>query len=286
MLALLVLGALWGGSFLFIRVAAHDLGPFLLVELRVGIAAAALTVFAFAARRVPKTRGLWGRMAVLGLFNAAVPFSLISAAELHLTASLAAILNSTTVLFTVFVAAAWIGSPLTRRKLLGVALGTVGVAVLVGWDPLPLSLPVLLSVAAMLGASLSYAVGAVYTKRALAGAPPMALAIGQQTVAAALMLPLAAATLPGEPPSPTVVAAVLALALLCTAVAYLLYFYLIENAGPTATSTVTLVVPVFGLIFGVVLLGEPVGIGTIIGLLTVLLSVSLVVGVRLRPAKA
>jgi drug/metabolite transporter (DMT)-like permease len=138
----------------------------------------------------------------------------------------------------------------------------------------------------MLGASLSYAVGAVYTKRALAGAPPMALAIGQQTVAAALMLPLAASTLPGEPPSPTVVAAVLALALLCTAVAYLLYFYLIENAGPTATSTVTLVVPVFGLIFGVVLLGEPVGIGTIIGLLTVLLSVSLVVGVRLRPVKA
>src|ERR671914_486176 len=162
---LILLGALWGGSFLFIRVAVPALGPFLLVELRVGLAAAALFLYALAVGSMPRIRGRWRSFLVLGFLNAAVPFSLISAAEVHLTASLAAILNSTTVMFTALVAAFWLGDPLTARKISGVLLGVVGVAVLVGWDPLPLSPIVLLSVAAVLGASLCYGVGGVFTKR-------------------------------------------------------------------------------------------------------------------------
>src|SRR5918994_6490092 len=202
---LTLLGALWGGAFLFIRVAVPDLGPFLLVELRVGLAAVVLVLYALAVGRVPKIRSRWRSFLALGFFNSAVPFSLISAAEIYLTASLAAILNSTTVMFTAVVAAVWMGDALTARKLVGVALGIVGVTVLVGWDPIAMNWAVVLSVGAMLAASLAYALGSVYAKRTFAGSPPMAIAIGQLTAAATLMLPLAALSVPDERPSTIVV---------------------------------------------------------------------------------
>ncbi len=282
-----MLGALWGGSFLFIRVAVPALGPFLLVELRVGLAAAALFFYALAASRLPKIRGRWRSFLALGFLNAAVPFSLISAAEIHLTASLAAILNATTVMFTAIVAAVWMGDTLTARKVVGIILGIVGVAVLVGWDPIALNGIVLLSVAAMLGASLSYALGATYAKQAFSGIPPLGMAIGQQMGATALVLPFAVIGLPTEAPSSAVVLCVLGLALLSTAVAYLIYFRLIESVGPTSTVTVTLLVPVFGLLFGVLLLDEPFGLGTLAGLGIILSSVVLVTGIasgRSKPA--
>src|SRR5215217_1079055 len=241
---LVLLGALWGGSFLFIRIAVPALGPFFLVELRVGLAAAVLFLYAIAAGRVPKIRSRWRSFLVLGFLNAALPFTLISAAEIHLTASLAAILNSTTVMFTAIVATVWMGDALTVKKAVGIVLGIVGVTVLVGWDPLPLNGVVLLAVAAMLIASLSYALGATYAKWSFSGIPPLGLA------------------------------------LLSTAVAYLIYFRLIENVGPTSTVTVTLLVPVFGLLFGVLLLDEPFGLGTLAGLGIILTSVVLITGIE------
>ncbi|MEJ7872600.1 MAG: DMT family transporter [Rubrobacteraceae bacterium] len=277
--ALVLLGMLWGGSFLFIRVAVPVLGPFVLVELRVSLAALALVLYAVAVGRVPKLRGRWREFVLIGALNAALPFSLISAAEIELTASLAAILNSTTVLFTSLVAAAWMGERLTKGRVGGVILGIAGVAVLVGWDPVALNGPVLLSVGAMLCGSLCYGLGAVYTKRTFVGVPSTALAIGQQAAAAAILLPLAAVSPPAEAPPLVVVLSVLGLALLSTAVAYLLYFYLISSVGPTKTSTVTFLVPVFGLLLGVLLLDEPVGAGTLAGLGIILLSVALVIGI-------
>ena len=281
-MGLTVLGALWGGSFLFIRVAVPALGPFLLVELRVGLAAAALFIYALATSHLPKIRYRWRSFLILGFMNAAVPFSLISAAEIHLTASLAAILNSTTVMFTAIVAAFWMGDALTLRKLVGIILGIVGVTVLVGWDPIPLNGVVLLSVAAMLGASLSYALGATYAKQSFSGIPPLGMAIGQQTAAAALLLPLASVNLLEEAPSLVVALSMLGLALLSTAVAYLIYFRLIESVGPTSTVTVTLLVPVFGLLFGVLLLDEPFGLGTLAGLGIILSSVVMITGIAPR----
>ncbi|HEX6710065.1 MAG TPA: DMT family transporter [Rubrobacter sp.] len=279
---LILLGALWGGSFLFIRVAVPALGPFLLVELRVGLAAAALILYALVASRMPKIRYRWRSFLALGFLNAAVPFSLISTAEIHLTASLAAILNSTTVMFTAIVAAVWMGEALTTRKVVGVILGIVGVTVLVGWDPITLNGVVLLSVAAMLGASLAYALGATYAKQAFSGIPPLGMAVGQQTAATALLWPLALVSFPKEAPSLVVVLSMLGLALLSTSVAYLIYFRLIENVGPTSTVTVTLLVPVFGLLFGVLLLDEPFGFGTLAGLGIILSSVVLITGVGPR----
>jgi drug/metabolite transporter (DMT)-like permease len=276
--ALVLLSALWGASFIFIRVAVPALGPFVLVELRVGLGAVALALSAAFLGRLPKLRVRWRQFALLGMVNVAIPFSLISAAEINLTASLAAILNSTTVMFTALVAAVWMGDALTTRKVVGVVLGIVGVAVLVGWDPVVMNWAVVLSVGAMLAASLAYALGSVYAKRTFVGSSPLAIAIGQLTAAATLMLPLAAVSVPDERPSTIVVLSVLGLALSSTAVAYMLYFRLIENVGPTSTSTVTLLVPLFGLLFGVVLLDEPVGLGTLAGLVLILSSVTLITG--------
>ena len=285
LLALILLGAVWGLSFLFIRIAVPALGPFLLMELRVGLAALALAPFALALGRVPEVRARWKQFLAMGTLNAAVPFSLIAFGEIHITASLAAILNSTTVLFSVLVAAAWLGDPLTGRKIAGVALGVVGVAVLVGLDPLPVNGVVLLSVGASLLAALFYALAGTYAKKTFSGVRPLTLAVGQQTGAAALLLPLAAATLPGEVPPLRVALAALGLAILCTAVAYLLYFTLIQNVGPTSTLTVTFLSPGFGVLFGVVLLGEPFGVGTLLGLGIILASVALVTGVGLKRGK-
>lgn len=276
--ALLLLSALWGASFVFIRVAVASLGPFVLVELRVGLAAAGLAFSAALLRRLPKLRVRWRQFALLGLVNVAIPFSLISAAEINLTASLAAILNSTTVMFTAIVAAVWMGDALTVRKVFGVVLGIIGVTVLVGWDPIAVDWAVILSVGAMLVASLGYALGSVYAKRTFVGSSPLAIATGQLTAASLLIMPLAAVSVPDERPSTIVVLSVLGLALPSTALAYMLYFRLISNVGPTSTSTVTLLVPLFGLVFGVLLLDEPVGLGTLAGLILILSSVTLITG--------
>jgi drug/metabolite transporter (DMT)-like permease len=284
--ALVLLSALWGASFIYIRVAVPALGPFVLVELRVGLAAVVLALCAALVGRLPKLRRRWRQFALLGAVNVAIPFSLISAAEINLTASLAAILNSTTVMFTAVVAAVWMGDALTARKLVGVALGIAGVTVLVGWDPIAMNWVVALSVGAMLAASLAYALGSVYAKRTFADSPPLAIASGQLTAAAMLMVPLAAVSAPEQSPSTIVVLSVLGLALPSTAVAYMLYFRLIANVGPTSTSTVTLLVPLFGLLFGVVLLDEPVGVGTLAGLVLILSSVILITGLGAARPKA
>ncbi|MGH3148986.1 MAG: DMT family transporter [Rubrobacter sp.] len=281
--SLILLGLLWGASFLFIRVAVPALGPFPLMELRVALAVVALLVYGAIVGGLPRLRAHWRRFLVLGLVNSAVPFSLIAFAEIELTASLAAILNSTTVLFSAVVAAVWAGEALTAGKMVGVVLGVVGVAALVGWDPVAVTGTVLLSVAAMLLASFSYALGATYAKRAFADLPPLTMAVGQQAGAAGILLLPAALTLPDGDLSLAAGLSVLGLALLSTAAAYLLYFRLIENVGPTSTVTVTFLVPVFGLAFGVVVLGEPFGTGTLLGLGIVLLSVALVTGI---PRKA
>jgi drug/metabolite transporter (DMT)-like permease len=280
LVALILLGALWGSSFLFIRVAAPVLGPFVLMDVRVGVAVVALSLYAAAVSRLPKLRYRWKEFSIIGALNAAIPFSLIAAAEINLTASLAAILNATTVLFAALVASVWIGEELTVRKILGLFMGIGGVAVLVGWDPIPVNGIVLLSVGASLLAAFSYALGGVYAKLTFTGIPPLAMAIGQQTGAAMLLFPLAAVTLPPETPPLPVALSALALALLCTALAYLLYFRLITNVGPTKTLTVTFLSPVFGMLFGVLLLDEPVGVGTLAGLGIILSSVALVTEIR------
>ncbi|MGB8955415.1 MAG: EamA family transporter, partial [Tumebacillaceae bacterium] len=134
--SLLLLASVWGASFLFMRIAAPELGPFMTTELRVLIAALALLGYAAVIRYRSEFFQRWRQYLVIGALNAAIPFVLICTAELHVTASLAAILNATTPLFTAFVAWAWVKDPLSVKKIIGLLIGILGVAILVGWSPM------------------------------------------------------------------------------------------------------------------------------------------------------
>lgn len=283
---LVVLGALWGSSFLLIRVAAPALGPFVLADARILLAAAALIAYALASGRRPRFRGRWGAYARLGAVNAALPFALVSWAALRLPASLLATLNAAIPLFTALVAALWLGEPLTRRKAAGLAVGAAGVATLVGWSPLDLDAGVALAVGASLLAGGCYAIGAVFVRRRFAGLPPLELAIGQLTAAGVMLLPLALATLPAAPPTARVAAATVALALLATAVAYLLFFRLIARVGPTKTNAVAFLNPGFGVLAGVAVLGERFTGGMAVGLAGIAVGVLLVTEIGTRNQKS
>lgn len=277
---LVLLGAIWGASYLFIRVAVPPLGPFALVEVRVLVAGLSLLLYAAAIRQLPDFRQRWRQFLLLGAINSAAPFTLISAAELHVTAALAAIINATTPLFAALVAAAWMNERLTPRKAAGLVIGLVGVIAVVGWSPLVLDAPVLWSIAAMLAASLSYAVGGVYAARGFAGIPSLTMSIGQQLGAAAVLLVPAATRWPARWPGTGVTVAVAVLALVCTAFAYLLYFRLIRSVGPTRTMSVTFLVPVFGVFWGALFLGEAISAGTLAGLAIILAGIVLVSGIQ------
>jgi drug/metabolite transporter (DMT)-like permease len=273
---LLLLAFSWGASFLFMRIASPELGPVVTTELRVTLAAATLLLFAAVTKRKLGLWQYWKQFLVLGSINAALPFTLICMAELHLSASLAAILNATTPMFAAL--AAW-GTQQEKpgmSKSIGLVIGLLGVAVLVGWSPVPFSGKVLLSVFFSLGAALAYGFGGLYAARVGRGLAPLALAAGQQLGAAVVLLPLAVIFAPRELPSSAAVFSVLGLSFICTSVAYLLYFHLIQSVGAVKTVSVTFLVPVFGLIWGVIFLNEPVYANTLAGLAIILLSVTLV----------
>lgn len=282
---LLILAALWGASFLFIRMAVPAMGPVALAEARVLLAALCLLASGLAVRRISGLRRDLRGYLVLGALSAALPFTLIAAAELRLTASLAAILNSTTPLFALLISAARLRERLSSRRLAGVLLGVAGVAVLVGWSPLRLDGGVLLATAASLGAALCYALGGIYARTRFPDTPPLVIATGQQLGAAALLAVPAVAALPRHPPGPGVALAVIALALVCTAVGFALFYRLISHLGPTGALTVTFLVPLFGLLWGALFLHEPLTWSTAAGMVLVLAAVALAAGTRRsRPA--
>lgn len=280
--ALLLLAAMWGASFLFIRVAVPALGPASLVDIRVVLAAGALLLYGLLTGYHFSLRGHMVSLLVLGAVNAAIPFSLIAFAELSLPASLAAILNATTPLFTAIVAAVWLQDPLAWKKSVGLALGVVGVGVTVGLSPLHLTTVVALAIGASLLAAFFYALGGVYARVRFSDVPAMTLAFGQQLGAGIVLLPLAIVRPPLHAPSPHAVASVLALAVLSTSVGYLLYFFLMASVGPTSTLSVTFLVPIFGGFWSVLFLGEHVDAGLIGGLAIILLSVGLVTNIQPR----
>lgn len=275
---LVALAALWGASYLCIRIAAPALGAVVVVALRVALACLALLGYAALRRDLPDFRARWRPYLALGLLNNAIPFLLIANAVIGLNASVAAILNATTPLFTALVAAAWLGEACTPRRASGIALGIGGVAVLVGWSPLPVTGGTLVAVGQALAAALSYGLAAVYARRHFAGSPPLHTAVGQLAGASALLVPLALVAPPRALPGPQVALAVIALALACTALGYLIYFRLIAAAGATQAATVTFLIPGFSTLWGATFLGEPLGVGLFVGLAVILGSVWLVIG--------
>jgi len=278
---LFMLSILWGGSFLFIRITAPALGPIAVAELRVLLAGIALALFALATHRQLDLRARWKQYLIVGVINSAIPFALIATAELHLTASLAAVLNATSPLFGALIAALWLRDPLTPNKLAGLAIGVIGVAILTGISLPSLSPEILLAVGASLAGAASYGLAGTYMKARMVGAPSMGVAMGSQLAAALVLAPILPFAPPSSWPNQTVVICMLALALLSTALAYMLFFRLVADIGPMQALTVTFLTPLFGVLWGVLLLGEHITIGTVIGGVIVLAGTALVTGVRL-----
>lgn len=266
------LGALWGASFLFMRVASPEFNPIPLADLRVIIGGLLLLAVALPAGIRLDFRSRWRQYLVLGTMNTAVPYTMISAAATQLPASLSSILIATTPVFAAIVGWLWLSDPLTGQQVAGVVLGLAGVALLVGWTPLDLSVPVILSIAGVIGAALCYGFCSHYSVRALRSGAGMEIPIMQQLTAAAILLPFSLATVPETRPSGEAILSVVALGLFTTGIAVLLFFRLIRRVGSFRTNIATYFTPAFGILWGALLLDEELSAGTFIGFAIILTS--------------
>jgi drug/metabolite transporter (DMT)-like permease len=275
---LVLLSLLWGGSFLFVGVAVKELPPLTLVALRVGLAAALLWVSARALGvSLPRSDGAIAALALLGLGNNALPFALIAWGQTQLPSGLASILNAATPLFSVLAAHVLTREEkLSRLKLGGAVAGMVGVAWLLGPDLLARGSSHFWAELAVLGAALSYALSAIFGRRVGAlGLKPIDVACGQATAAAIILAPLALIvdrpwTL--APPSVVVVASVMAIAALSTALAYVVYFRILAGAGATNVLLVTLLAPATSIILGALFLNERLASRQFIGFACIVLA--------------
>ncbi|MCL5777214.1 DMT family transporter [Limibaculum sp. FT325] len=257
-----VLSILWGGSFLFVGIAVRTLPPFTVVATRVVMAALALWLVILAGRRaVPLGVAVWASFLGMGLLNNAIPFSLIAFGQTQIAGGLASILNAMTPIFTVLVANALTADErLTPARAAGVVLGFAGVVVMVGWEALGGIGGQVLGQLAIVGAALSYGFASVFGRRfRRLGVDPLATAAGQVTASSAILLPLALVvdrpwTL--SAPGVEAVGAVIALGLLSTALAYVLFFNVLQAAGATAISLVIFLIPPSAIGLGWLVLGE------------------------------
>ncbi|EPA1952680.1 DMT family transporter [Vibrio sp. Vb2110] len=274
---LLCLAAIWGGSFLFMRVAANTFGPAYLIEFRVTFAAIALLLIAVYLKKKLTLTAHTKHFFIIGLFNSAVPFLLFAYAAQTLNASTLAILNSTAPIWGALVGFVWYRSPLTAKSVLGMLIGIGGVAVLVGLDTSTIGEEAMLPIAASLMASFSYGIATNYTKNA-PQVPAFDNAHGSMWAAVIWVLPLLPFLPMRAEPSHFEWSSVVTLGVVCTGFAYLLYFRLVSDIGPASALTVTFLVPVFGILWGYLVLDEPVGSNTIIGTILVLSGTMLVTG--------
>lgn len=258
----LILSAIWGSSFLFMRLASAELGALPTAALRVTIASLFLLPLLLAKGHGAALRQHWKPIFFVGLLNSGIPFVLYSFAVLHISTGLSSILNATVPLFGALVAWAWLGDKPTVSRSVGLAIGFGGVVLLAGgqasFKPNASGIAPAWAVLACLAATTCYALSASFTKKHIPSLPPLVTATGSQ-LGASLALALPALWFrPDHLPSATALWSLITVGVLCTGVAYILYFKLIENAGPARALTVTFLVPVFAIAYGVLLLGESV----------------------------
>ena len=261
-LFLLILSILWGGSFFFAKVAVLEVPPLTLVLYRVGIAAAVLFLYLkVSGRDIPSGATIWGAFFGMGLINNVIPFSLLFWGQIHIASSLASILNATTPIFTVLVAHFLThDEKFNINRLLGVVLGFAGVALMLGFDSSTGNSNTPLAMLACLGAAISYAFASVFGRRFAAMKVGTArVAFGQLTASTLMMLPIVLLMEPMVSPltlSQPVLFSVIALAVVSTALAYILFFRILAAGGATNISLVTLLVPVSAIVLGSVFLSE------------------------------
>jgi drug/metabolite transporter (DMT)-like permease len=251
---LTLLGAVWGGSFLFMRVAATEFGPVPLVEARLALGALILMPFLWRAR-AQFTPALWLRIAGIAAVNSVLPFVLFAWGAERAPAGIGAITNAMTVMFTALVAFVFFGEHIGARRLVGLVAGFVGVAVLASGRIAGASVgPAVLAGTA---AALCYGFGINLVRHYLSGYPSAAVAAANLGSGAVLLAPLALYTWPHHPISATSWASAVLLGTLCTGIAFVFYYRLIVRIGAPRTSTVTYLIPLFGVIWAWLLLGEP-----------------------------
>lgn len=287
---LVTLAALWGASFLFMRMGAAAFGPVALAAVRVTGASCFLLPLVLWHRETAALRTHWRPLLVVGAMNSAIPFLLFSYAALGINAGLSSIFNAMTPLWGGLVGWLWLKDRLSPPRVLGLVIGFAGVAWL-AWDkasvkPGDHGVSPAMAIGACLLAAFCYGVAANMTKRWLGGVPSRAVAAGSQLSATLLLAVPAALAWPAQMPGAADWAAALLLALLCTGVAYVLFFRLIANVGPSNAITVTFLIPAFAVLWGAAFLGEPVTGAMVIGCGVILLGTGLATGLLKLPAAA
>ena len=276
---LLALAAIWGASFLFIKLGVDEVEPAVVVLGRLVVGFVVLVPVVVVRNAVPDVRVMWVPFLVLGVLNNAVPYWLLAFAETRIDSGLAAVIQAAAPILTVVLATRIDPSQRVRGlRLVGVGLGFFGVALLVGVQ----EGGQLVGALAVLGTATCYALSVLYAGRAVRSFPPLEVAVGQLAVGALLAAPVALAQLPSEAPAAKAVAAIFALGALGTGLAFLLYFTLIARAGASRAILVTYLVPAFALVYGTVILDEPVTASAIAGLALILGGTALGTGTRLR----
>ena len=285
---LVLLAALWGASFLFMRIATPEFGAVALIEVRVLVASLfLLPIWFFREATVSRNnvKKHWRPIAVVGLLNSALPFVLFAYSTLHITGGFSSILNSTVPLWGALVAWIWLGKLLSRDAMIGITLGLLGVAVLLS-DSLSLAQSqVNLGILAALFASVLYGIAANYAAEKLSGVSALSIATFSQVAATVILLPFALLFMPQTSISLQAWMSVLVLGVFCTGLAYTLYFRLIAQVGSTKAITVTFLIPVFGSLWGALFIDEIITLEMVIGMVIILLGTAMVNGVlSFKPA--
>ena len=286
-LEFIALAAIWGASFLFTRISTVAFGPLATAGLRVGIASLVLVPLMLLRGHAGAFAQHWKKVLLVGVTNSAIPFVCFAFALQSISVGLSSILNATVPLFGALIAWMWLGERPGGSRSVGLALGFAGVALLAsqktGVATGQLDIASALGVLACLLACVCYGISASFTRRYLEGVPSLVAATGSQVGATLLLAPLTWWFWPAQTPSSSAWLAAIALGVLCTGAAYILYFRLIANAGPSRALSVTFAIPVFAVIYGVVLLGETVSAWMLGCALVIVLGTSLSTGLWQLP---
>ena len=267
---LILLAAIWGSSFIFMRVLAPVLGAITTADSRLLIAGVAMLGYFAVIRFDLAWRENWKQYAIIGVVNSSIPFSLYAFAAQHIPASYSVIFNSTSPLFGAVFSAIWLNDKLTLRKIAGLISGAVGVALVSKVGGAQVDAMFGWSLAACLAAPMCYGLAGIYTKKKASKIKPMAISGGSQIMAGLALLPLALLFPPTGEINSRIVIYTIILAVLCGSIAYVLYYRLVSDVGPTKALSVTFLMPAFGMLWGVIFLHESVTLPMIAGCLMII----------------
>lgn len=269
-LLLVILSAIWGASFIFMRILAPVLGPIMTADMRLLIAGVALALFLKAQNINLEWKRNWKRYIIIGMLSSGISFLLFSFAALHLPASISVILNALTPMFGALSAVVWLGEKMSWRLVVGIVLGFIGVAVIRGGGNVEITGMTTIAIGACVLATMFYGIGSVYVKLKAHDIGAQAIATGSQLTVGMLFLPLIVISPPPGEITLEIALYTLLFALLCSAVAYIIFYRLIKTLGPVKTTTVTFLIPVFGFVWGTIFLQEIITFKMILGALIVL----------------